>query len=230
MSAVSTTTRAWPTWCVVLCVFCAVGRASPADGRFELYRTSFLIPERGTVSGYAVITSAHKITFLPPPDWTAEASRKNEEVILTNGDLGTSASFRFLRGAALTLLTNNLPSTGAAVDSEAAKADAATRKQHLRDYVQGRFPHARITHDFECFADGRAGTAFDLDHSTGKSATRYIRVAIVALPDELVEFQLTTTPSKADNAGFGFACLLSSFQMVPLKDTKPREAPAGTTR
>lgn len=198
MKRASIMTREWRRLSLAAALLAALP-ASAAE-RFELYRTVFQIPERGPVTGYALVDAKWTFTFLAPSDWAVGASRERREVTLAKSDSLTKLSFR-------------LPAAGKAVEP-------ATTTLPLRERVQERFPGARIVREFACFAAGSAGTAFDLEVPGDKDTTLDVRLAFVTLASGPVEFQLSTASGKAEPAFFDFACLMTSFHLTAPKNAR----------
>jgi hypothetical protein len=196
--------------------------------RFDLFRTSFDIPERGQVAGYAVVTATHKITFLPPVGWTADANASSQEVVLTHVDSRAAVLFRISNSTGESVLPPK-PATGETEADAAAKA-SATRRDQLRERVKQRFPNTRITHEFDCFADGQPGAAADLEQAADDATGTALRVAVVVLPAGVAEFQLSAPSGRIEDAHYGLACLMATLRVSPLNGEVARPALPGAGR
>lgn len=201
----------WHRWLAVAALFGGLACARSAES-FQLFRTTLTIPERGEVTGYAVVTPGRKITFLPAPGWTAVANPERREVVLTKGDLETAASFR--------LLPKPPPA------AEDAKVDEKEKTDRLKERATNQFPDSEVIREFACFVDGQKGMAFDLERRIDGDVKLVVRAAYVDLPADQVEFQLTTTPKKAGDMYFEFGCLMASFHVVPLEKPSGEAPPA----
>lgn len=212
----------------ILWLLPALAVAAAGQPRFDLFRTSFDIPERGQVAGYAVVTATHKITFLPPVGWIADANPTSQAIVMTHGDSGATATFR-LNGAAAERFSLPNPPAGEA-DAEAAAKASAVRRERLREQVKARFPKARIVHEFDCFADGQPGAAADLEQAADDTAAIAWRVAVVALPAGVAEFQLSAPSGRIEDARYGLACLMATLRVSPLDGEVTRPSLPGAGR
>jgi len=168
-----------------------------AAEQFRLFTRPLAIPERGTVTSYALQTSSNQFCFLPPPDWVVKESPTTREVIMMAPNLVTSIRFK-------------PPET---IPDPTVRADPG----HWRKEILAKHPGAKITAEFPCYTGSGSGTAFDFERvSTNKSKVS-MRMAFVPMPVGTVEFSLTTPAGKLDDYHLAFGNLLTSFRVESVR-------------
>ena len=181
---------------LVLLFFC-----KPAQGaeEFRLFSTPISMPERDPLTGYILLTTSNKFTFLPPPGWNVSSTPEQKKVTLSSRDLSATISFK-IHPAAL------------------FSADDV-QWEVLRQRVRARYSEAKIIHEFECSGAGRQGLGFDLDSILDHHLRVSRRIEFVPLDGGVIEFDLTVTAKSFADYHFPFENFVGSFQVerVPAK-------------
>ena len=165
----------------------------PLEGAetFRLFTQPLLIPERGEVTGYALLAGTNRFSFLPPVDWQINANAEKREVTLLSHDQIVGMSFKIV------------------VDGIGAREKQDLNK--WRQEVLKRYPSAKIVKESTCYSRDVQGICFEFLRIASKKAKLSTRLAFVPFSDGTVEFLLTAPSEKSEDYTFIFANLLTSF-------------------
>lgn len=167
-----------------------------ADG-YSLDTESVNIPERGEVTGYVLRVEDKEFRFIPPNKWSVRYDPAKKTVTLLPPDLEA--------GLSVTIAT------------EPDESGGNLKPEQLRELILTRYPGARITAEFRCYAAGRAGLAFEFERMLEKETKAAFRIAFVPFEGGVIEFELKTTGSKLPAYHHTFGNLLNSFRIGPLR-------------
>ena len=179
----------------LFCLACLAGpgpRAVGAEEEFRLLTEALEIPERGVVTVYVLLAEGHRFSFLPPARWSVRPDAPKKAVHLLPEDLRAGISFKIQAGRRV---------TSGAVE--------------VREQLLERYPQARISDEFKCYAGGSEGVAFDIERLVGQETSASSRLAFVAFKGGTVEFELTANTSRFADYHLSFGRLLSSFRIDP---------------
>jgi hypothetical protein len=166
----------------------------PAWGQlFQLYPERMNAPEAGDFTINRLLTERQMFSFFQLPDWELRREGTNRSLLFTAADLSAGIRIRLTEG------------TNASV--------AALEPAQWRQEVLARIPDSRLVQEFPCYADGRAGVAFDLVREAQHSTQAVFRVALVPYPGGLAEFELRTTTNYMVRARRALGVLMSSFRV-----------------
>jgi len=175
----------------------ALAAAEPPKGKldFVVANEPVNIPERGLVTGYCVLTTEHRFSFIPPLDWRLESNRSEQSVTLTPRELDTAIRIRLL------------PEQD--VSKAAAEADWAGR------LIKARYPDAEIKDRFECHTSSSSGVAFDLRQDYGGNLRLDSRVAFVRYEKGTIEIRQTRLAVTESPTYQELGTLLTSLRVTP---------------
>ncbi|PYL01532.1 MAG: hypothetical protein DME19_01345 [Verrucomicrobia bacterium] len=182
----------------LFCLACLAGpwpKAVGAEEEFRLVTETLEIPERGVVTVYVLLAEGHRFSFLPPTRWSVRPDAPKKAVHLLPEDLRAGISFKIQAG------------------QNGAKPELNPRQ--LREQLLERYPQARISDEFKCYAGGSEGVAFDIERMVGQETSASSRLAFVAFKGGTVEFELTANTSRFADYHLSFGRLLSSFRIDP---------------
>ena len=183
----------------VFLVLC--GAALTSDLRAEdLFRPvpyTVMIPEKGPVTGYFVLSGENKFSFLAPPGWRMEANQEERKISFYKKDLSSQLTLQIVPVPVI------LP------------AAAEEQKARWRERVLTAFPEATIKEQFDCYAGGRPGMGFDLERNFPKDLKLTTRAAYIPYSTGVIEFQLTATPGNFTKHQFALGALMTSFKVSP---------------
>ena len=170
------------------------GLSGPAQD-FRLLPNRVMIPERGEVAGYMILTASNKFSFLPPHGWKVSGSPADNKVILMTRDLVASVTLT--------------------VRAERADKPEPASSEQFRQRLEERYPEARIVRELTCYTGGNKGVGFDLEHTAKDRPSMSTRLVFVPYEGGLVEFNLTTPTRAFPSFHPAFGNLLTSFQVEP---------------
>jgi len=159
---------------------------------FRLVPRPIEIPERGTVTGYSLLTPTGRYFFLPPEGWKIRTDAEEKKISLTTLDLSVMISFTFHSGSVSDLL-------GQSPEERRAK-------------VLENFSGGHITNEFTAYSSGGTGPAFDVLGFVRHKKKMAARVAYISAGRSTVEFSLHTSLEKFRDQVFAFGTLLTSFR------------------
>jgi hypothetical protein len=184
----------------------AAGSIAHAAGGFQFFSRLISIPERGEVPGYVLVLGGDRFSFIPPSGWQLKYEANQQALMLTAPDFAASVSVR--------ILPADPPSP------------AGAPAEPFHNKLLKRFPGARIVNVQPCYLSGYAGSAFELERTTGQGAKLATRVCLIPFPGGVAEFCLTTTPGKLKESGVSLNVLMTSFE-VQAANAEP-EPPASS--
>jgi len=165
----------------------------PLEGAeaFRLFTQPLSIPERGEVTGYALLAGSNRFSFLPPADWQISGNAAKREVTLMSHDQIVVMSFKIV------------------VDGIGAREKQDLNK--WRQEILKRYPGAQIVNESTCYSRDVQGICFEFLRIVSKKIKLSTRLAFVPFSDGTVEFLLTAPREKSEDYTFIFANLLTSF-------------------
>lgn len=188
-------------WLILLAGFGLLPLAHAETNDWQLLKRSVMIPERGEVTGYAIILGTNRFSIVPPPRWRVTTSPKERTVTLTPKDYSATVTIE-LRALA---------------PGDASQADALQVRQRLTQ----KYPEALVTREYKAPTGVGEGAALDLDR-VGKGKIRMsVRHVAVAVDGLLANFTLTAPSVRFDKVTFPFGAMLTSFR----RDTAPAPSP-----
>jgi hypothetical protein len=179
----------------LLLVSSLIGLPARAQDLFRPVRYTVMIPERGPVTGYFVLSGEHKFSFLAPTGWRMESNAEERKVSFFKKDLSSQITIQIVP----------IPMVLPAAPDE--------QKARWRERVMAAFPEADIKEQFECYAAGKAGKGFDLERNFPKDLKLMTRAAYVPYETGVVEFQLTATPVNFTKNQSVLGALMTSFKI-----------------
>ena len=167
--------------------------SAAATNQFRLSLCPMVIPERGTVTGYVLLTSHGRFSFLPPLNWAVKEKASTKEVVMMARNLITSIRLRIVQ--------------------DTLEADREVRMARWREAISENYPDGKITQEFPCYTSKVTGAAFDLERVAANKTKIFTRLAFIPLSDGRVEFELTTTSSELAETRLVLGNLLTSFRI-----------------
>ena len=177
-----------------------LGRSTEAEG-FKMYTRSVLIPERGEVVGYVVMTSSNRFSFLPPPGWNVTDDARESMVTMVPEDFGAKLSFKI-------------------TDQKKPTSLKEMQTDAFRETITNRYPDAKIVREFLCYTGSAQGITFDVERLSDKRPPVMTRLAFVPLKGGQIEFNLTTESRRFDRYHRVFGNLMTSFRVEAIPPAK----------
>ena len=174
-------------------------RFQGAEG-FRIFSQPLLIPERGEVTSYVVMTESNKFSFLPPPVWNMGKNSGERTVTFVPDDLSAKISFKINPGIPRTL------------------QDLQT--EFFRQEITTRYPEAKIVAESLCYTSGQQGITFDLESHVANRPPMSMRLAFIPFENGMVEFNLTAETRTFSAHHLTLGNLLTSFRIEPIPRAK----------
>ncbi len=185
-----------------------------AGGEFKLVLTRFDVPERGALIGYALLTRGQRITFLPSIGWKPEAQPSRSRVVFSRDKFGYELSFRLVSPEELDLPFRPLPPDHVGAGDVSMTDEQKRDLESARRHVERSLPGYKIMRTEGCFADATRGTVFQLESEEFGGQVSRMRVALVAFPFGVVEFQSVAPLGDPVETEHALAVLMSTFRIA----------------
>jgi hypothetical protein len=161
----------------------------------RLVKRGVIIPERGEVTGYLLLTPRAQLGFIPPGGWQVSLDAAQQRVQMIASNWLASVEFK---------LHWSEPGKAFVVDAAA-----------LRQRALGEQPGARVTEEFTCYALNQAGRACDLEFAPDGKTIMGRRCALIPFSGGVLEVMLTVPKATFASHHLSFAGFLNSLELNP---------------
>jgi hypothetical protein len=174
-----------------------------AQNEFKLKPHAIVMPEGGSINGFAIEFQTNRVIFRPPYEWQIRTEAAEKRVTMMPSDRTASLMMQFVPEA-----------TG-------KKPEIPIDK--LREKVKVRFEGGKIFEEFVFHGGAGPAQSFDVDRGTNASNKVLSRIAFLPIEGFLVEITMTSLPKDFPTHLHSFANLMGSFTLEPLKPQIPNK-------
>jgi hypothetical protein len=179
----------------------------PAGQMQYLLPKTLPLPEGGaSLRACELHTDEGVFFFVPPASWSQQFKAQQNEISYLSPQNDTCIKFSIT-------WTN--------------KGELVPLKsEFLRDYIQTKYPGAKILEEFPCYTCGQAGIGFQLEQTPASTKKTLTRLAFVPFPGGWLEFRLTTATDLFPKRAPAFSTMVSSFRYTPGTNSVPKRTDA----